>query len=430
MVAITELAIPRNDDAERAVVGVCIQSADSLREVAAYLNVSDFFLPAVALIYDAALSQLNEGEPIEPVAIMERMRQQGTLQRAGGAPYLHTLVAVPVAGTNVGYYARIVLDLGRVRRAREVIIRMAQVVQEVPDHDELMMHLATSALQLELLVDERAHDAPVEGLSTWNAFLAQPDDPLDWIIPDCIERQDVMLFLASEGGGKSYLVRQILLAISAGVNPFRPAMFVPPKRTLLVDLENAESMLRREGRVMREKTWAMGTRDPGESYVWSKPDGLNLRKTKDAKLLERVISDTEPAVVGLGSLYKAFQRAGDDWDTAAAETREVLDGLRRRYRCAFILEHHMPKGSGDGTDRPASPYGSSEWMRWASVGRIVNRVGDNMFELAQFRGDRGPRDLPVGLTRSSTELPWSSVWDHDEVVFGMWPALRHKRKLD
>jgi hypothetical protein len=423
----TEIAVPQAAEAERAVLGVCMQSGAALAEIAAILNVSDFYHPAHASIYAALLDLAAAGVKPDPMVTFHELKRIGALERVGGGPYLHTLVAGPATGVNVTHFARIVRQANRARQVLQVHQRLGQALLErVEDPDELMMAVAQQSLALELLADEQAYDAPVEGLSQWYPFWDTPDNPQDWIIDGVLERQDTMIVLGGEGVGKSTYVRQVALAIAGGVNPFDPASFQIPQATTLVDLENAESMLRRESRSMGFAVGiASGGGDAGLSHVWSKCDGLNIRDRADALLLERVVADTKPAVLVIGPLYKAFRRGGDDWETAAAEAREVFDRIRRRHRCAIVLEHHMPKGSG-GRDRPQVPYGSSEWSRWCSVGRIINRVGENMYELDNFRaGDRGHRRLPPALARGGT-LPWTSVWDEAEIEFGRWPENKRE----
>lgn len=427
MVAAIEVLVPQALEAERAVLGCAMQSGEALRDAAEILNASDFYSPAHATVFAALCDLGTSGRTPDPMLLFTELRRISQLERVGGAAYLHTLMQTPATAVNVTHFARLVRHASRARSVLAVHQRLGQALNEqADDPDGLMMAVAHQAIALELLADEQAFDAPVAGVSTVGHFLVGADDPLDWIIPSTLERQDVMLLLSTEGGGKSWLCRQICLAVAGGLNPFRPGTFQIPQRTLLVDLENAPSMLRRETRPLLAQINALtGGGLAGESQVWTRPAGLNLRERKDALLLERVIAESGAALVGLGSLYKAFKRGGDDWDTAAGEVRDVLDKIRARHNCAFILEHHMPKGSG--AERPQTAYGSSEWTRWASVGRIIRKVGDNMYELNQFRGDRGTRDLPRALARGG-ELPWSSVWNEEELEYGRWPETKRPHR--
>ena len=428
MVAPTEVPVPVAVEAERAVIGCSMQSAEALGDAAQLLNASDFYDPAHVTVFGSLLDLAAAGMKPDPMMLFTELKRTGQIERVGGGSYLHTLMQTPATAVNVTHFARAVRHASRARSVLQSHQRLGQaLLEQVNDPDALMTAVAHVSLALELLADEQAFDAPVVGLSTMDEFLAEGDNPLDWIIPGALERQDVMLLLSTEGGGKSYLCRQICAAISAGVNPFRPQVFQVPQRTLLVDLENAPSMLRRESRpLVLQVNNLSGTTQAGKMHIWRRPQGLNLRDRSDALLLERVVAETSPALVGFGSLYKSFRQGTDRWGAAAEDVIAVIDRIRARYNCAFLLEAHMPKGGGSG-DRPQTAYGANEWNQWASVGRVIRKVGDNMYELNQFRGDRGVRDLPMGLIRGG-ELPWTSVWDEEELSFGRWPEEKRGKK--
>lgn len=426
-----EIVVPRNREAEQAVVGVCIQNAAAFKDCRPLIFDGDFYDPAHELIWAAIACVLDRGEHLDPMGVMQELTKSGQLTRAGGGPYLHTLMEIPVAATNVTYHARIVHETGRARRALQIHQRMGQALGQLQhDPDSLLTQLAKNALDLELLVDEHTGDQPIEGVMRWSQLWAnyRPlDQDEEWLIPGLLLPQDVLMVLAGEGGGKSFFSRQFALAMASGIHPFKPRLRIAPRKTLLVDLENARVMVAEESRALGGQVTRLGTWDDEMSTVWMAEDGLDLRKREHAQRLERVIADSGAELVCLGSLYKAYKRGADSWDQAAEETREVFDKIRRRYNCAFILEHHMPKASGT-TDRSQSPYGSSEWMRWASLGYIINRVGDNMYEFTKFRGDRMEREFPIGLARGG-ELPWTPVWDTEEFDMGLWPEILASRKL-
>ena len=222
------------------------------------------------------------------------------------------------------------------------------------------------------------------------------------------------MVLGAAGSGKSVLSRQVAMCLAAGVHPFtmRP---VRPVRTLLVDLENSPDQTAEESAPVL--TAIRGMRDTeGRGMIWPHPEGMDLRKRADAMLLERVIAQAEPDVVCMGSLYNAYRRGRDDWDTAAEDVQAVLKRLRSRYGLGLWLEHHMPRAQGSG--HTGTPYGGTAWEKWPTHGRWLRRhpeVKMPLFLLEEtFRGDRGKRDLPLALTRGG-KLPWTSVWDEAEL---------------
>lgn len=399
-------------EAEQAVLAVMLHHRPAITEARRQLAITEFHQPRHSVIFGAISDLAERGDPTDPVAVLGELTRTGDASKVGGGAYLHTLFAMPVTAVSVGYYAGLVKAAARRRAVGQVATRLRQATTDITDDDQLLDFLAGQALQLEVLLDERAHDAPIDGLSTWSEFLAKPDVPEDWIVPGMIERGEVFMLLGGEGAGKSWLSRQLCMCIAAGVHPFKPHEKITPQKTLLVDLENPEPTLRRQGRPLASQVARLAG-STGEAFLWHYPQGLNIRDHKDAQLLERVVADVRPAFVAIGSLYNAYQPGRDSWETAADEAKVVLNKIRSRYRVGLWVEHHMPKG--DGTNRPQTPLGSSVWMRWPSYGRIVNRKAENVYSLDRtFRNDRDNREIPAGLNRGG-ELPWTAIWSEDDL---------------
>lgn len=406
---VDDLEVPRADGAERAVLAAVLQGGRDITAARRLLTASDFYTPANETIYAVCCDLHDAGTVPDPITVLTELDRRGDSTRVGGAVYLHTLFAIPVTAGNVSHYA---MQVRATARRRQLVLtgrRIAQIGAEVPDLDDALMAAARESISLTMVLDETV-EGPIDGLLTWSEFLAQPDRVEDWIVPGLLERQDVVMVLAKPGAGKSWLSRQVALCVAAGVHPFKPDEQIEPARTLLVDLENPPSMVRRQSRGLASAVAAIGDLRAERAHLWAQPGGINIRKHADAQLLERVIAETQPALVCLGSLYNAFERGRDDWDTAAEETKAVFNRLRARYRCAFWIEHHMPKGSDS-----KNPFGSSVWERWPGFGRVIDRKGENVYEFAKtFRGDRDVRQFPAGLFRGGP-LPWGSIWDPDEV---------------
>lgn len=404
--------VPIAPIAERSVLGAMMLSRQAVTDVRALITAADFWPEQHRVLFALMCDLAEAGTAIDPVVVLSEITRRGDLTRVGGAPYLHTLVANVPTAANAGYYAMQVRAASRRRQLVLTGTRITQIGNDVTDLDDALSAAAHELVSLSLLVDETL-DGPVEGLETFDEFLAHPDRPEDWIVPGLIERQDVVMILAKPGLGKSWLSRQVALAVASGVHPFKPDVAIEPQRTLLVDLENPPQMVRRQTRPLAHACQRLGWWDEQRAHIWAQPGGINLRRHADAQLLERVISETQPALVCLGSLYNAFERGRDDWDTAAEETKAVFNRLRARYRCAFWIEHHMPKGSA--REEPKNPFGSSVWERWPGFGRVISRAGEDVFKLERtFRGDRDVREWPAGLMRGG-ELPWSPIWSADDV---------------
>jgi replicative DNA helicase len=118
---------PQDLTAEQSVLGAMLLSKDAIADVIESVRGTDFYRPAHETVFDAALDLYGRGEPADAVTVAAELQRRGELARAGGAPYLHTLVAgVPIAA-NAGYYAQIVREKAILRRLVDAGTRIAQM---------------------------------------------------------------------------------------------------------------------------------------------------------------------------------------------------------------------------------------------------------------------------------------------------------------
>ena len=127
------LVPPQNLDAEESVLGAMMLSPGAIGNVSEELDAGDFYRESHAKIYRAALGLFARGEPVDAITVTEELTRMDALERVGGAPYIHTLVATPPAPGNAPYYARIVAEHATLRRMIEAAARIAQDCYEVPD---------------------------------------------------------------------------------------------------------------------------------------------------------------------------------------------------------------------------------------------------------------------------------------------------------
>lgn len=118
---------PQDLDAEQSVLGSMMLSKDAIMEVADLITSSDYYQPANETIHDVIVELSSRGEPADPVTVAGELRRRGDLQRVGGAPYLHTLIASVPTAANAGYYARQVRERSVLRRLVSAGTRIAQL---------------------------------------------------------------------------------------------------------------------------------------------------------------------------------------------------------------------------------------------------------------------------------------------------------------
>jgi replicative DNA helicase len=118
---------PQDLVAEQGVLGGMLLSKDAIADVVEIIKERDFYRPSHELIYDAILDLYGRGDPADPVTVAAELTKRGEIARAGGAPYLHTLISSVPTAANASYYARIVRDHAIMRRLVEAGTKIVQL---------------------------------------------------------------------------------------------------------------------------------------------------------------------------------------------------------------------------------------------------------------------------------------------------------------
>ena len=240
-------------------------------------------------------------------------------------------------------------------------------------------------------------------LVSWTEFINEThDDSYDWLIPNLLEKQERVIVVAAEGVGKTMLARQVAICTACGIHPFTYQQ-MKPIRTLTVDLENPERIIRRTSRpIIAQALHRSGKKNPALE-LFAKPAGLDLLKISDRLLFEEQIEKSNPELIIMGPLYKSFVDPGGRTSEAiAVEVAKYLDYIRTIYGCALWLEHHAPLGTSM-TSRDLRPFGSAVWSRWPEFGISLTPDMTSgvpfVYDMKHFRGARDEREWPLKIKR-------------------------------
>ncbi|MGN6239817.1 MAG: replicative DNA helicase [Cellulosimicrobium cellulans] len=102
-------------------------SKDAIADVIEQIRGSDFYRPAHEVVYESIIDLYGRGEPADAITVVAELTKRGELQRIGGAPYIHDLMAGVPTAANAGYYARIVRERAVLRRLVEAGTRIVQL---------------------------------------------------------------------------------------------------------------------------------------------------------------------------------------------------------------------------------------------------------------------------------------------------------------
>lgn len=206
-----------------SVLGGMMLSKDAIADVIELLRPPDFYRPAHASVYEVIVELFGRGEPADAVTVGAELKKKGELERIGGLPYLHTLVATVPTAANAAYYANIVREQAQLRSLVEVGTRIVQLGYTTDGADvDGLINIAQSEV---FAVSEQRHSVDYVSLEDIVPDLyeelernANRDGGLDGVPTGFSEldsklnglRAGQMIIIAARpGGGKSTLAMDI-----------------------------------------------------------------------------------------------------------------------------------------------------------------------------------------------------------------------------
>ena len=122
---IDAMELPFNLDAEQAVLGAILIDPNCLNNVMITIKPDSFYLPQHRAIYSAILSLDASGSAVDPLLVLEKLKQDAEYDDASGKEYLLQLARNLPSASNVESYCRIVNENYRKRAlilaARDII---------------------------------------------------------------------------------------------------------------------------------------------------------------------------------------------------------------------------------------------------------------------------------------------------------------------
>lgn len=101
---------PSDTPIEAAVLGAILISKDAYTTVCDMLRPESFYDPRHALIYEAIQTLGASQQPIDFITVINQLEKNGTLDQAGGRPYIVELTTNIGSAAHVEYHARIVMQ--------------------------------------------------------------------------------------------------------------------------------------------------------------------------------------------------------------------------------------------------------------------------------------------------------------------------------
>ena len=150
---------PQSIDAEQSVLGAVLLSDATLYALRIELNLmpEDFYRPQHGAIYAAMLALYEQGEPVDKLTVVEKLKQDGRLDAAGGAAAVEELAAAPPVVGNAKQYGKIVKETALVRNLLLTTYEIQARVNEHRGNPRDLLDHAERAI-LEVGSDDRRKD--------------------------------------------------------------------------------------------------------------------------------------------------------------------------------------------------------------------------------------------------------------------------------
>ena len=218
---------PHSLEAEQAVLGSMLIDGRCINEVVGLVRPDDFYLQTNREIYETIYEMFSYSQPIDPVTVLDKMRERGVFDEQNSPKYLMQLMEITPTAANVKQYAQIVRDKSLLRglstAASDIVdtvyegVGTAQDILEAAEKRifairrgnavDSLEHVGTILLKVyDRLAELAKSDSDISGLSTGLR-------DLDKFICG-LNNSDLMLLAARPGMGKTSMALNIALNVA------------------------------------------------------------------------------------------------------------------------------------------------------------------------------------------------------------------------
>lgn len=149
--------IPCNPDAERALLGAMLVDQDNAMKAFAAVKGEEFLTDMHRTIFRTMQSLAGESRPIDLVNVVEELTRSQLITRAGGAPYIASLIDGMPRVVNVGSYAKLVCDTYKLRR----LLHYTEEVRTLIDGKGKVEDVVEAAMQKILAISAEGTGGPL-----------------------------------------------------------------------------------------------------------------------------------------------------------------------------------------------------------------------------------------------------------------------------
>ncbi len=137
---------PQNTEAEQSVLGTILLTDHSLSSVLELLVSDDFYKDSHKLIFEAMIVLFEKNEPQDIITVSNHLKDQNSLENAGGVGYLATLTSIVPVTSNLTYYAKIIRQKAVLRNLISVNTEIASRCYEEQGEIDTLVDEAEQAI--------------------------------------------------------------------------------------------------------------------------------------------------------------------------------------------------------------------------------------------------------------------------------------------
>ena len=222
--------LPQSLEAEQAVLGSILIDSRCLTEVIGILSASDFYLKQNQDIYNAIYSMFNFSQSIDPVTVLDKMKEMG-VYRDDSRSYIMQLMEITPTAANAVRYANIVREKAMLRGLADAAGEISETVyNQVGTPSEILEsaekkifalrkgergdsleHIGTTLHKVyDHLIELSQSDSAIPGLSTGLHDLDAKINGLN--------RSDLLLIAARPAMGKTAFALNLCLNVAKKYN--------------------------------------------------------------------------------------------------------------------------------------------------------------------------------------------------------------------
>jgi len=154
--------LPQDINAEAAVLSAMMIDNFSVARAIEMLSEEHFYKAAHKYIYRSMLALFEDNIEIDVITLINKLHQDGVLERIGGNVYINELSDIVISGANIEYHAKIVLERALLRL---LITSSNEIIEECYKAEKPVSEIVDDAEQIIFQVAERPEQLGFQRIS-------------------------------------------------------------------------------------------------------------------------------------------------------------------------------------------------------------------------------------------------------------------------